>query len=272
MEQFVITPLKTFERLAKFDPRQNDISNLLESDGKLSKSQEIKTKDPQLQQFASNIQRSSVELHRQRVFPQDKINQVNEPIGNDPLPVLSKKESEGEKKEEQNKKKDKDGDNANALDGENNKRHANEESGDETDPPMDESNAEEALVHPRREYILKQLKKAKDFTINTDNSIMYKKVRHPMANIDKIADYLLRSRSSPRMRAPVGTDTVMQALLSVSDTKINKISLREDIRSKLELYKKRKVTSRIPVSKIAKKGGKNRIGYLLQITRLPFKK
>lgn len=276
MEQFVITPLKTFEKLSKFNPKQNDIKALLQADEKLEKAQQSLTKDSQLQQFASNIHRGNVELNRQRVFQQNKSDEMYEPLGNETL-TLSKTEPENDNKyikNDNNYEKETEVE----QEREEEKKNIREyDSGDETDPPLNESNAEEALVHPRREYILKQLKKAKNFVINTDNSIRYNNVRHPMANIDKIADYMLRSRSSPRMRAPIGTDTVIKALMTVPDTKISKISLREDIRDKLTLYKKMKTTtSRLPTRITIKKRAGNlnaaKIGHLLQVTHLPFKK
>ena len=205
MEKFVLTPLKAYERLRKFDPEQQKIDQLLAAD---SKSDAIANSraSAHVKMLADAANRQQVEIARSKVFQQERL-APPPPLPPPPAPHAG---DEGVPGEEAARVPPPD------------------------DPPLNESNAQEKLVLPNRDYILEKLRKVKEFKIYQDGRVRLDKFTSARSNIEEILDFMLKSRSSARKRAPVGTTIVYRALARTPNLVVNKVSLRDDVRMPLQ--------------------------------------
>lgn len=220
MEKFVLTPLKTYERLKKYDPDHQKIEQLLEADSKADTIAASQS-DSHMKTIADAVNRRRVEFARKNVFPpvQDLTSTataaraddfVEQPIDQQQWQQLPPMDDQLQQQQQQEPPTN--------------------------DPPLNESHAQEQLVLPNREYILAKLAKVKQFKIFEDGRVRLDKYTAARSNIDEILDFMLKSRSSMRKRAPVGTTIVYRALARLPKLNINKVSLREEVRIPIKDY------------------------------------
>ena len=216
MEKFVLTPIKVFDKIAKYSPENANIDLLIEADDQKERIQNAKNLDPVTKSFLSSLKLKDVELNRRKVFPQnEKTLPINQAI---PKPNVADK-STGSTETQAKSEHDDDG-----------------KDDDENLPPLNSSVAE--TIGPDQKYILSLLEKDPNFELYDNNTFRIGKKVH--RNIYDTLNHITRSRTSQRLKPVDGTEAVIRAIATNNDKfNINKISLRPEIQNRLKIYKKK---------------------------------
>jgi len=234
MEKFVLTPIKVFDKIAKYSPENAKINMLVNADAEKEQVENAQHLDPVTKSFLTSLKRKDVELHRKKVFPVDE-NYKLDPIN----------------KNYQNKSNDIEEEGRNSVDADG-----------ENLPPLNSSHTE--TIGPDQKYILSLLENDPTFELHENQTYTLGKKTH--RNIHETLNHITRSRTSERLQPVDGTEAVLRALGQNNDNlDLNKISLRQDMRDKVKKYQ----TNKQIETKSKKMGGANR--RLIFIDKLPFK-
>jgi len=252
MEKFVLTPIKVFDKIAKYSPENAKIELLLKADNAMDRVENDSSLDPVTKSFLSSLKRKDIELYRKKVFPPEE---YQTPINSNNLTDnenISKKEITEIKGNEKKDNNDMEGDAENDED----KFQL---------PPLNTSHTN--TIGPDQKYIIDQLKNDPTFELHDNQTFTLGKKTH--RNINDTLNHITRSRTSTRMQPVDGTEAILRSL-GVNNEKLNlnKISLRSDVQDKIKQYQMKAKNQEQISTKT--KGGAAEQNKLIFIDKLPF--
>ena len=241
MEKFVLTPIKIFDKIAKYSPENAKIELLAEADQEKERVENDNYLDPVTKTFLTNLKRKDVELYRKKVFPQDSA--IHQPLNTTKQYEQKVAENSKEKDNKDNEKMDDENENL---------------------PPLNTSHTE--TLGPDQKYILSLLENDPTFELHEDQTYHLGKKRH--RNIHETLNHITRSRTSQRLQPVDGTEVVLRSLGQNNDNlDLNKITLRQEMREKIKNYQAKAIKDDQIVSKTKGGAAPNK---LIFIDKLPF--
>jgi len=248
MEKFVLTPVKTFDKIAKYSPENANIQLLIDADEKKDQLTDSNI-DPVLKSYLHLLNNRDIETFRQKVFPHDKeVPPVNEVVNY--TTNVTKTTNEGSINEEAVKKETK---NENKKVEEKVERDKLQSAPALKDPPTkvaEKAVVKEVPVSEKKQEIVEQEKINEDgpHDVSGDTTRRYVNAQHMREMIDNEVPFeklsvnhlghvfrdgrripngdikpILNFLTTPGARYAAGASTVLQHLLNVPSFDINMV-------------------------------------------------